>query len=48
LESEFTLETVGTGVGLVLVRSLTAAVHGRVNVVNRDSGTEFAITIVGD
>jgi signal transduction histidine kinase len=43
-EGELTRETVGTGIGLALVRQLTVAMHGRVDVQNRDPGAEFSIT----
>ncbi|VAX07164.1 Sensory box histidine kinase [hydrothermal vent metagenome] len=42
-ENELTRETVGTGIGLALVHQLTAAMGGRVDVVNKDAGAEFQI-----
>ena len=42
--SELTRETVGTGIGLALVRQLTLAMNGRVDVVNRDPGAELQLT----
>lgn len=41
--NELTRETVGTGIGLALVRQLTAALGGSVDVVNRDPGAEFRL-----
>jgi two-component system phosphate regulon sensor histidine kinase PhoR len=42
--NELTRETVGTGIGLALVRQLTLAMNGRVDVVNRDPGAELRLT----
>ncbi len=42
-ESELTRETVGTGIGLALVKQLMQAMNGRVDVVNRDPGAEFSL-----
>jgi len=42
-ENELTRETVGTGIGLALVRQLTGAMHGDVDVVNCEPGAEFRI-----
>jgi signal transduction histidine kinase len=44
-ESELTRETVGTGIGLAIVRQLTLAMNGKVDVVNRDPGAEFSVTL---
>jgi signal transduction histidine kinase len=44
-ESELTRETIGTGIGLALVRQLASAMDGRVDVVNRQPGAEFQITL---
>jgi signal transduction histidine kinase len=41
--NELTRETVGTGIGLALVRQLTVALGGAVDVVNRDPGAEFQL-----
>ncbi|HEY5790909.1 MAG TPA: HAMP domain-containing sensor histidine kinase, partial [Gammaproteobacteria bacterium] len=41
--NELTRETVGTGIGLALVRQLAGAMGGRVDVVNRDPGAEFRL-----
>jgi signal transduction histidine kinase len=41
--NELTRETVGTGIGLALVRQLTAALGGTVDVINRDPGAEFRV-----
>lgn len=43
-ESELTRETVGTGIGLALVRQLTDSMNGRIDVHNRDPGVEFILT----
>ena len=43
-ESELTRETVGTGIGLALVHQLTVAMHGKVDVQNREPGAEFSLT----
>lgn len=43
LENELTRETVGTGIGLALVRQLAQAMGGRVDVIGRDPGIEFRI-----
>jgi signal transduction histidine kinase len=42
-ENELTRETVGTGIGLALVRQLAAAMNGRVDVLNVDPGAEFGV-----
>ncbi len=44
-ESELTRETVGTGIGLALVRQLAQAMGGSVEVVNRDPGAEFRLQL---
>ena len=36
-------ETVGTGIGLALVRQLAVAMGGSVAVVNREPGAEFSV-----
>lgn len=43
-ESELTRETVGTGIGLALVRQLTDSMRGRIDVHNRDPGVEFVLS----
>lgn len=43
--SELTRETVGTGIGLALVRQLAQAMHGEVDVSNREPGAEFMLTL---
>ena len=42
-ENELTRETVGTGIGLALVRQLAAAMQAEVDVVNNNPGAEFHI-----
>ena len=42
-ENELTRETVGTGIGLALVRQLAAAMQAEVDVVNSNPGAEFHI-----
>ena len=42
-ENELTRETVGTGIGLALVRQLALAMGGRVDVTNTSPGAEFSI-----
>ena len=44
-ESELTRETVGTGIGLAIVRELSAAMDGRVDCVNRTPGAEFQVAL---
>jgi signal transduction histidine kinase len=43
-ENELTRETVGTGIGLALVRQLAAAMRGRVEVRNCAPGAEFRVS----
>ena len=43
-ENELTRETVGTGIGLALVQQLVQAMHGEVDVVNREPGAEFRVS----
>jgi signal transduction histidine kinase len=42
-ESELTRETVGTSIGLAIVHQLTVAMDGKVDVINRETGTEFTL-----
>jgi len=42
-EGELTRETVGTGIGLALVRQLVRAMHGQVDVANQEPGAEFRV-----
>jgi signal transduction histidine kinase len=44
-ESELTRETVGTGIGLALVRQLAAAMGGKVDVRNCEPGAEFRVEL---
>jgi two-component system phosphate regulon sensor histidine kinase PhoR len=44
-ENELTRETVGTGIGLALVRQLAAAMRARIDVRNCDPGAEFRLTV---
>ena len=43
-ENELTRETVGTGIGLALVQELVSAMHGKVDVYNREPGAEFSVS----
>ncbi|HBH36207.1 MAG TPA: sensor histidine kinase [Gammaproteobacteria bacterium] len=43
-ESELTRETIGTGIGLALVKQLAGVMQGRVDVVNREPGAEFQVS----
>ena len=42
---ELTRETVGTGIGLALVRQLAHAMGGEVDVINREPGAEFVLRL---
>lgn len=44
-EGELTRETSGTGIGLSLVARLAEAMGGAVDVINRDPGAEFTVTL---
>lgn len=44
-ESELTRETVGTGLGLAIVRQLSVAMNAGVDVMNRDPGAEFRVSV---
>lgn len=44
-ENELTRETVGTGIGLALVRELVDQMGGNVDVVNRQPGAEFRVRL---
>jgi signal transduction histidine kinase len=44
-ESELTRETVGTGIGLAIVHQLSVAMNGKVDVINKDPGAEFRLTL---
>jgi len=44
-ENELTRETLGTGIGLALVSELTQAMNGKIDVINREPGAEFCVTI---
>ena len=41
--NELTRETVGTGIGLALVRQLAAAMNGKVDVLDVDPGAAFSV-----
>lgn len=43
-ENELTRETVGTGIGLSLVKQLVTSMHGKIDAVNMEPGIEFQIT----
>lgn len=43
-ESELTRETVGTGIGLALVRQLADSMNARIDTHNRDPGVEFVLS----
>lgn len=43
-ENELTRETVGTGIGLSLVKQLVKSMQGEIDVVNKEPGVEFQIT----
>jgi signal transduction histidine kinase len=43
-ESELTRETAGTGIGLAIVHQLTAAMNGKVDIINREPCAEFRLT----
>ena len=47
-ENELTRETVGTGIGLALVRQLAAAMGARVDVRNCEPGAEFRLQFPGE
>lgn len=44
-ESELTRETVGTGIGLAIVHQLSVAMDAEVDVLNREPGAEFRVTV---
>lgn len=43
-EAEMTRETVGTGIGLALVKNLVSAMDGKVDVINQEPGATFCIS----
>lgn len=43
--SELTRETLGTGIGLALVRQLARAMHGEADVLQREPGAEFVLRL---
>ncbi len=43
-ENELTRDTVGTGIGLSLVKQLVNSMQGEIDVVNKEPGVEFQIT----
>jgi signal transduction histidine kinase len=45
VENELTRETVGTGIGLALVRQLIDQMGGSVDVVNQQPGAEFRVRL---
>ena len=42
---ELTRESLGTGIGLALVRQLARAMQGDVDVINREPGAEFRLRL---
>jgi signal transduction histidine kinase len=44
-ENELTRETVGTGIGLALVQQLAQAMRGHVDIINRQPGAEFRLSL---
>ena len=44
-ESELTRETVGTGIGLAIVQELVSTMGGSVDVMNKNPGAEFRVTL---
>lgn len=46
--NELTRETVGTGIGLALVRELTLSMGGRIDLVNAQPGAEFRLTFAAE
>jgi signal transduction histidine kinase len=44
--TELTRETVGTGIGLALVRQLAAAMNAEVDAVNKDPGAAFRLRML--
>ena len=47
-ESELTRETVGTGIGLAIVHQLSLAMKAEVDVLNREPGAEFRVSVPVD
>jgi signal transduction histidine kinase len=43
--NELTRDTLGTGIGLALVRQLARAMHGEADVIQRDPGAEFVLVL---
>lgn len=43
--NELTRETLGTGIGLALVRQLAWAMHGDADVIQREPGAEFVLIL---
>ena len=46
-ENELTRETVGTGIGLALVKQLTSSMDAKVDILNREPGAEFRVIFPG-
>jgi signal transduction histidine kinase len=44
-ENELTRETVGTGIGLALVQQLAQTMQGQVDIINRQPGAEFRLSL---
>jgi signal transduction histidine kinase len=48
MENELTRETIGTGIGLALVKQLALAMNAKVELINREPGAEFQLIFVAE